>query len=329
MKAAPWLLHSALLVLESSLCGNALVVGRRCDCLDEGHGTSLMQGRMEASRRPSNCACITGQTTYPSTPRDELLGMGKVAIANKLESCEHRRVNLGEQRDYAVQQSEAQRAEIDEKMSHARNSLDTMRNSSKDERAAAKQEVQVLTKEVHELEVSLGKMKGDYDAQFSEWYGLNKDLKGKLAKLSAGCGTCSSTHIEVLMLQPSSRALLLETNPDMDYMYETAHKVETCEMEVHRLAAEKEQADAEARHAAIASVGNEAAVERALADQQRLHKVLSAKPRLEAMRSTKKTLLKAEEDQKQRIDKYEASNSALREQTDQLATKLKECGCSA
>jgi len=326
MQVAPWRIAVSILLFVNANVAKALTLGRRCFC--SVNDLSVLQRHVEHNRRPDDCACITGMTTYPTTPRDELLGMGKAALGNKLHSCEQRRQNLGEQRDYAVKESETQREKMDREMSQARNSLESLRNSSKEERSSSKSELQDLQQQVQQLEATLGALKGDYDAQFSEWYGLNKELSAKLAKLTAGCGTCASTQVDVLILKQSTKPLLLQTDPDSDYMYETAHKVEKCEMEVQRLGAEKEQADAEARHAAIAVVDNKASLERRLANQQRLHKVLSSKPRLEAMRSTQKLLLKSEQDQKQRIEKYQASNRGLHEQLEKLVSKLKECGCN-
>eukprot|EP00929_Paragymnodinium_shiwhaense_P045467 TRINITY_DN23232_c0_g1_i1.p1 TRINITY_DN23232_c0_g1~~TRINITY_DN23232_c0_g1_i1.p1 ORF type:complete len:327 (+),score=108.44 TRINITY_DN23232_c0_g1_i1:68-1048(+) len=321
--AAPAPLLALLLLGDFAARAAALLVGRRCSCL--GGELSLTQQDAELTRRPENCACITGMTTYPTTPRDELMGMGKVALANKLESCKSRRTNLGEQRDFSVKQSEEQRAKLDKELQKERTSLDAMRNASRDERQEAKSDLETLSKDVKDLEVSLGKLKGEYDAQFSEWYSLNKQMKGKLAGLEAGCGSCGATHIEILLLKQQGQ--LYRGDPDADYMYDTVRKVEECEMEAQKLTSERDQADAEYRHATVAAIGNTESVKRAVSAQQRLHKVLSSKPRLEAKRATKKTLAAAEESQKKGIEKYKASNAALKQQLQQLDAKIKECGC--
>jgi chromosome segregation ATPase len=332
---------SAVVLFAALACGGnaALATARSaasCPCDDYSHslrddlfGADLLQASSSADRadRPRDCACITGATTYQTTPRDTLLGMGKVALGRKLESCNKKLEDVRSQRDYEVASSEAQIEKVKEQQERQNKTLEKLKETTAKERSDVNGDFKKLKKDVSDLELELSDLKTKYGKEFSAWYELNSQMTAKLGKLG-GCGKCEAKNdmpIFAQRLRGGGRESSSESDPEMQ---ESARKVEACEEESISLNDELKIAQKKSRLATLDGMSSSNQVERRTEDTKHLNKLFSKKPRIDAMKNTKDALETAVESQQSRLDKYKASNEELRSHIDALVAKLKACGCA-
>eukprot|EP00428_Durinskia_dybowskii_P017118 CAMPEP_0170208830 /NCGR_PEP_ID=MMETSP0116_2-20130129/4001_1 /TAXON_ID=400756 /ORGANISM="Durinskia baltica, Strain CSIRO CS-38" /LENGTH=259 /DNA_ID=CAMNT_0010459305 /DNA_START=90 /DNA_END=866 /DNA_ORIENTATION=- len=252
--------------------------------------------------------------TYQTTPRDELLGMGKVALGSQLQSCLRKRDELQRQKDYEITASEARVREMQGQLTAMSSSFGELKNTTKQNRAELQDQKAALVKEVDTLERDVDETRKQYNAQFKEWYDAKDAMSKQLAALSR-CKACATMSEVVVLRQLTAAATSPVRDRDRDYMFDTAAKVEDCETVAIALADEISAAQARSRQATDEAVGKIEAMKRAAVDQQRLGVLMSVKPQIEALEHTKAALTRTLENWK---SKYDSCKTA----TDDLVSSL-------
>lgn len=320
-----------LVVAAAALAQGALAVsharGGGCPCPGGGSllrgfrfdagGFSLLQsataGEHGRDRRP-DCSCI-GDATTATTPRDELLGMGPVAIGSHFESCLRKRKNLEEQRDYEVAASDARVKDMEGEISKMTANFENLQNSSARNRKELQEEKAELTKEVGALQKNITAARSKYNAQFTEWYKVKEQVAAQLSTAKS----CKCAAFSQVRAVPDDQR---------DYMYDTAQKIEACETAVIALSKEISDAQARSREATVRGAERMEGLKRSAADRQRIGAMLNAKPQIEALKKTKAALADTLESWGSKVDGYKTATEELQESLSSLKTKLSKCGCS-
>jgi hypothetical protein len=281
--------------------------------------TSLLQTDEDvaANKRPRDCTCITGMKTYPTTPRDELLGMGTRALHGKLDSCKRNLEGLEEQKDYAIADMEVKVKKADEQMADAQKALDRYADGTAANRADDKAEKVELKTSVDDLGKKTTELNGEYNKEYSTWFDLKKEMTAKLGKMES----CNCQ--QAFFLQ---RAHVSAPAPSPE-MYDTASKVEDCETQSLKVSKEIENAQAKGREATIKAIENRKQTGRRMADSEQMHKVLSQKDQVKLLSKTKSHLEQLVKQRKDKVDHYKKVNADIRKQLDELDSNMKKCGC--
>lgn len=299
-----------------------------CDCLGDAALLQNSGAKVKKSgvdEQLPDCTCIDGTKTYPTTPRDELLGMGKVAIGHHLHSCLRRRDELEQQSEYADAASKAQMDEVKGQLSTVRLSVEGLRNTTSKNRADLKETKAKLMEEVKELQLKVVAARDNYTAQFSEWHRVKTALSEKLTVLNS----CECARKAEVVLLSQAKVHGAFPDRDMDYMYDTAHKIEDCENSVVRLANKMELGQARTRGEVVKAVQEIASLKRSASEQQRLGTLLSVKPQIKGLEKTKAALRDTVSSWRDKFLSYETAAVSLKRNLAQLNSKLADCGCSS
>jgi len=252
-----------------------------------------------------------------TTSRDELLGMGPVAIGSHLQTCLRNRHNLEQQRDYEVAASDARVKDMEGQISDMAKNLESMKNASARNRAELQGEKAELNREVDALKRNISEARSRYDAQFTEWYNMKAKVSAKLSAAKS-CKCAKGAVFGQLQVPDGER----------DYMYDTAQKVEECESASVALSKEIAEAQARSQKATIRGVQKIDDLKRSASDRQRISALLSAKPQIEALKKTKAALVDTLESWEGKIEGYKTATDSLEKSLKQLDEKLSTCGCA-
>lgn len=323
VSSAGWQLLALACVLS---CADAVQTTSSCDCnfLAADMSSLGIAGLLQSNtrtvedrvQRPRDCTCITGVKTYQTTPKDQLLGMGVLALNRHLDSCNRKLEGLEEQKDYAIADSEVKMKQASKRTSRVQNSLDKNKNVTASDRSKDRKEKQQLMKDVKALELEVSDLNSQYDKHFSTWWDLKESVGSKMKKITS-CKCNKALLLQRLRGKPPS--------PDA---YDTARKVEECETKVIKVSKDIEAAQKKGRDATIVDIEKREQLGRSMADQARLHKLLSQKPQLKALSKTKQNLESIVKGRKEKIETYTKSIGDLRQQVGQLNTDMKSCGCA-
>jgi hypothetical protein len=336
---AQWLLLCAILPVAMPISvgifeRSDLVSSARCDC----HGNSivgsrylkyltLLQSDAEAER-PRDCTCVNGLKTSATTPRDELLGMGPVALGRHLDSCLRKVDGLAKQKEYAVAESEVRIREAEKQKAEAKQLLDNMKNKTATDHTDALAEKKQLLQNVDTLEKEIASLNSKYNELYSAWWTMKKTMTETLANTKK----CKCPQLKVMFLQNLRGGFHNEhvlSGPDQDYMYDTAHKVEECETKVNELSDDIEDAQKEGRNAMIASLEHKEVFGKRVADQEHLTKLLDQTPQLLKLGKAKRELDRMLKARKEKVAKQEKSNVNIKSGLEQLNAEMKACACAA
>lgn len=272
-------------------------------------------GDDDSAKRPRDCTCINGMKTYQTTPKDELLGMGMLALGRHEASCERKLDGLMEEKEYAVADSEVKIKKAKEQMDQAQNNLANVKNATAKDRSQVRADKKEIMTEVAALEKEIVKLNSRYDKEFSAWWKLKDSMKVKL-KQTNNC-KCK----KALLLQRFRKP---PPGPDV---YDTVRKVEECENKVIKAQGEIAKAQAAGRKATITAIEDRKKFGKSMADQQHLSKLLNQKPQVTALGKTKGNLENIVKARKEKVEKYKATNADIEENLKQLDSNLKKCGC--
>jgi molybdenum-dependent DNA-binding transcriptional regulator ModE len=265
--------------------------------------------------------------THATTPRDELLGMGPLALGRHYDSCQRKLDGLGKEKDYAVAESEVRIKKAKQEEAKSKNLLDNTKNSTAQGRSEVKAEKEKLMKEIHDLETDIAKLNEKYNAEFSAWWVLKEKMKGKVAQTN----TCKCPKKKAALFQTSRHGRRtrdsLDGPKDQDYMYDTARKVEECETQVIKISDEIAQAEAKGRHALVGTLEKRKVFGKRLADQQHLSKLLDQRPLVAKLRKTKTHLDLTAKAQREKVEKYKKTNAEIQKGLEQLDKEMARCSC--
>jgi len=325
-----WLLLAALALAgwRADAAQTRQTSASSCDCVDDGQNslradmasfgfTGLLQDGVE---RPRDCTCINGMKTYQTTPKDDLLAMGVLALGRHLATCERKLDGLEQQRDYAVAESEVKVKKAKEQTSQAKKLLDNIKNATAKDRTQTRGDKARLMKEIGDMETEVTALNKKYDAEFHVWWELKYAMTDELAKTTK----CKCKE-KVLLVQRSQKTTRMD--PAQQHKYDTAQKVDQCETKVIKISKEIATAEATGRKATVTAIDDRDKLGRSMADQQHLSKVLNLKPQLKTLGTTKLHLETLVKSRKQKVDKYKATNEEIRQHLKTLEDHLNKCGC--
>lgn len=288
-----------------------------------GHAASLLQ-----VDRPKDCTCITGMKTYPTTPRDELKAMGKVALRNHLEKCVRDRGALEAQAEYQLAADKAQVKKIQATVARKEDALGSTKNATAKTKAAESAEKKDLMKETDAQETEFSNLKNEYNAQYTAWFKMNQESTEKLARL-ASCekpaAACRPKPSGAVLLAIGRHAERL--TPEQEQMYDRIEKVEACESASIKLADKLAKSQLEASRATSSGSDRMERIEQETSDHKYVTGILSKKKQIEALKARKKALAEAIEGERSDVEKYKERNAKVKETLAQLDKEIGECGC--
>lgn len=297
-----------------------------CSCVGAGQvdGLGLLQ-----KRRPRECTCINGMTTYAITARDELETMGEVDLRAYLLKCEHGREDLDRQNEY---QTSAVRAQVD---GVERNLMDLERlfasqqNSTARKVATVAAEKRHLKEETDALQKERNQLDVDYSKAYTRWYKLTAELSQKMERLhSCHCKaapSAASTSATLLARRLHlARGLMI---PDKTMMYDLVAKVEACEAASVALSDSIDEKLAEARKQTLKASEDMDAVRRRVAEGQRLAGILDQGPLVAELKGVRDVLKKSVETRQKQVDNLAQRSGDLERRGAELGRELLGCGC--
>jgi len=305
-----------------------LVLSSHCGC-----GSSylkylqLLQSDIEVDR-PRDCTCVNGVKTYATTPRDELLGMGPVALGRHLDSCLRKVDGAAKQKEYSVAESEVRIKEAASQQAQSQILLENIKKKAASDHTVALAEKTSLMKDVDTLEKEITTLNAKYNELYSAWWTMKNTMKAKLANTKK----CKCPKLKVLFLQKLRGGYHTEhvlNGPDKDYMYDTAHQVEECETKVNELSDDIEKAQADGRNAMITSLAHKDVFGKRMADQEHLTKLLDQTPQLLKLHKAKSELDRMAKARKEKVANQEKANVEVRSGLEQLNEEMKACACAA
>lgn len=281
------------------------------------------------ARLPGDCSCFDTARLRTETPRDELLGMGKVALNQHLHSCERNLDGLQAQKEYTVAASGAQIEKGKKTVDSMKRQLLDMKESLARERNSTLLEIDGMKKKISDLTQNHSDLKAAYSAEYADWYRVKNEVAHRTTTmercqcLKAGKVFLQRQHEKRRHNKGSQQQL--GTDPDV---YDIIHNIEDCERKVREFSGQLEDADQSARHAAIADASTIQGLKTRIFDQQRLHRIMSRGSQLEALKQTEKAMLQTLEQQRRQIEDYVAAKDKLKALVSQLDDEMRSCGCS-
>lgn len=289
--------------------------GSGCPCLGLGDASFLQRS---AAGRPRDCTCVNGMKTYPTTPRDELKAMGKVALRHHLEKCERETEDLETNGEVTLANNKAMVDKVQAKLDKQKAQLNEQKAEDKKALEEERKKYKELKSAVDKQEKELADVKGSqYMKAYTKWFELSKQAAAKVGEMAA-C-ECS----------PKKASAMLETrlSPDEQDMYDNIKKVEDCENK--RLKLQTELKNSQVNSGAKMSASSDAmdALDIRAQDHARVAAMFSKKPLIDALEGRKKLLDGALTSEKDRIKQLEEKSAKLDENIKELGSELKACGC--
>lgn len=326
MKLASWSWLAAVALLAVRHAG-AIVAGTfavdassgdaPCRC---GRVRVLLQ-QNRALRRPRDCTCITGIKSYATTPREKLDAMGKVALHHHLAKCQREHEELVHREEYETADHEAQKADAEEAMEKKRAILNLTWGHAAERQQKAKAEEMELLASVARLKTQIATLKGNYTKIMARWLKVSSEaaVEGEAA---GECGDrCPGASASTVLVLLDSRGEEQRSSPEL------VREVEECEQGVADIADRIKAAQLAAQSATFDALEGMDGLDRTEAERQRMAKLLSNAPRLEALKKVQSASEASRRAEQQKVDSLTTVTSKLEASMSHLRDELKKCGC--
>merc|ERR1719313_289575 len=277
----------------------------------------LQDGTGASQDRPRDCTCINGMKTYQTTPRDELLTLGPLALNRHLDKCERNLEDMQSQKDYATAESEVKIKKAAEQMDQAKKLLSNVKKAGTGDRKETREERKQLMKQISDLEKNVTELNSQYNKAFSDWWTLKHEMTVKAGRASS----CKCKEVKFMLLQ--------RLREHMQYRgdYETVQKVQQCETKVIEINKEIANAQAAGRRATVQAIEGRERIGRSVADQERLSRVLNTKPLARSLSETKTHMEELVKSRQEKLEKSLATNGDIKKQLETLEGHLQKCQC--
>lgn len=207
------------LTLALFLCAEAIALEGALPCNCAAPSLSLL----EKGGKPRDCRCINGEKTYPTTPRDELMGMGPVALRRKKQKLEADQKKLEKQNEEQLKSNKEMRNEATASLEKDEDAYQEMVTEHRDRRADTTADHKKARAKATKLTDDLRLAKNKAREKKNEFTKLTSELQGAMLKM-ATCECKEAAASSALLERGKSRS-----DPQEVQMQEMVREVEALE----------------------------------------------------------------------------------------------------